>query len=370
MKKIIISLLILSLVIGIVGCKNDAKEQTSAKTNVVYASGFTVETLGSGIKKLTDGENQTFLLVSEGNKVPAGYENIPQIGVPIKKAVILSVTFGALMRPLGVLDSVVGSGTVPDELYIDEMKQGYDSGRIKYVGGGTMGAPDFEAIRLLKPDIVFCSTGYPDWLEYYNKMKSIGLNVVVCNDYLEVDPLARLEWIKFIAAFYEKDQEAENYFTGVVGKINDIHQKIMVSSYLPTVLWTSIFMGTCYVSNGDSYVAKMIDMAGGRYVFNDLPGSGTSSISLEELYARGKMANVFIYASTPPYINSIKEIVDGNPILVDLPTITSGEIYCFQPWYFQISDKPDELVQDLAYIFRPGLFPGYKLKHFMLLPKQ
>jgi iron complex transport system substrate-binding protein len=129
-------------------------------------------------------------------------------------------------------------------------------------------------------------------------------------------------------------------------------------------------MGTCYVSKGESYVAKMIDMAGGEYVFDDLPGSDTVNISLEELYARGKMANVFIYASTPPYINSIKEIVDNNPVLADLPTIVSGEVYCMQPWYFQISDKPDEIVEDLAYIFHPSRFPGYTLKHFMLLPKQ
>jgi iron complex transport system substrate-binding protein len=369
MKKFLAFALVLSLIIGIIGCKNTTKE-TSTTTETVYATGFTIETLANGVKKVTDGENQTLLLVPKGKKPPSGYENLPQVTVPVKSAVILSVTFGALMRPLEVLDSVVGSGTMENELYIEEMKQGYASGQIKYVGGGMMGPPDFEAIQMLKPDIVFCSTGYPDWVEYYNKLKSMDLKVAVCNDYLEIDPLARLEWIKFIGAFYGKDTVAKNYFEGVEEKIDTIRQKTMFSSYLPSVLWASIFMGNCYVSNGDSYVAKMIDMADGYYVFNDLTGSNTSSISLEELYARGKMANVFIYASTPPYINSIKEIVDNNPILADLPTIVAGEVYCFQPWYFQISDRPDEIIQDLAYIFRPGLFPEHKLKHLMLLPKQ
>lgn len=361
--------LVLSLVIGIIGCKSTAKE-TSTETGTVYATGFTIEALANGVKKVTDGENQTLLLVPKGKKPPTGYEDLPQVTVPVKSAVILSVTFGALMRPLEVIDSVVGSGTMENELYIEEMKQRYASGQIKYVGGGTMGAPDFEAIQLLKPDIVFCSTGYPDWVEYYNKLKSMGLKVAVCNDYLETDPLARLEWIKFIAAFYGKDADAQTYFNDVVKKIDEIKNQVMVSSRYASVLWASIFMGNCYVSNGDSYVAKMIDMAGGEYVFKDLPGSGTSSISLEELYARGKTANVFIYASTPPYINSIKEIVDNGPVLADLPVMVSGEVYCFQPWYFQISDKPDEIIQDLAYIFHPSRFPGYKLKHFMLLPKQ
>jgi iron complex transport system substrate-binding protein len=361
--------LILSLVIGVIGCKSTAKE-TSTETGTVYATGFTIEALASGVKKVTDGENQALLLVPKGKKPPAGYENLPQVTVPVKSAVILSVTFGALMRPLEVLDSLVGSGTVESELYIEELKQRYASGQIKYVGGGTMGAPDFEAIQLLKPDIVFCSTGYPDWVEYYNKLQSMGLKVAVCNDYLETDPLARLEWIKFIAAFYGKDEVAKTYFEGVEKKIDDIKIQVMPSSRLASVLWASIFMGNCYVSGGESYVAKMIDMAGGEYVFKDLAGSGASSISLEELYARGKNCNVFIYASTPPYINSIKELVDNNPILADLPTIISGEVYCFQPWYFQISDKPDEIIQDLAFIFHPSRFPEYKLKHFMLLPKQ
>ncbi|MDO9332931.1 MAG: ABC transporter substrate-binding protein [Dehalococcoidales bacterium] len=370
MKKLLTFMLVLSLVIGIIGCKSGTTKETTTTTGAVYATGFTIEILANGVKKVTDGENQTLLLVPKGKKPPAGYENLPQVTVPVKSAVILSVTFGALMRPLEVLDSVVGSGTLADQLYIEEMKQGYDSGRIKYVGGGTMGAPDFEAIQLLKPDIVFCSTGYPDMLEYYNKLKSMGLNVAVCNDYLEADPLARLEWIKFIAAFYGKDAVATTYFEGVEKRIEDIKIQAALSSRLAIVLWASIFMGNCYVSGGESYVAKMIDMAGGEYIFKDLAGSGASSISLEELYARGKNCNVFIYASTPPYINSIKEIVDNGPVLADLPIVKSGTIYCFQPWFYQISDKPDEIVQDLAYIFHPSRFPGYKLKHFMLLPKQ
>lgn len=370
MKRVLTLVVVLCIILGITGCKGETKEEISTGTSIEYASGFSIQILADGIKKITDGEDQTLLLVSEGKEVSNGYESAIQISVPVKKAVILSATFGALMRPLAVIDSVVGSGTLENELYIEELKQGYTSGQITYVGGGTMGAPDFESIQMLKPDIVFCSTGYADWVEYYNKLKSIGLKVAVCNDFLETDPLARLEWIKFIAAFYEKDATADTYFDGVVKKIEDIKTQTMLSSQYTTVIWGSIFMGTCYVSNGDSYVARMIDMAGGEYVFKDLPGSDTSSINLEELYARGKNSAVFIYASTPPYINSIKEIVDNNPVLADLPPIASGTVYCMQPWYFQISDKPDEIIQDLAYIFHPSRFPGYELKHFMLLPKQ
>jgi len=369
MKKFFTLMLALVLIAGVIGCKG-TKKATTAASGAVYATGFTMENLGGGVTKLTDGEKQTFLLMPQGKKAPAGYESVPKISVPVKRAVILSVTFGALMRPLGVLDSLVGSGTVESELYIEELKQRYESGQIKYVGGGAMGAPDFEAIQMLKPEVVFVSTGYPDAVNYYNELKGMGLNTVVVNDYLETDPLARLEWIKVLGAFYGKDKEAESYFSGVEKKIKDLQAKVAASSFSPSVLWTSIFMGTAYVSGGDSYVAKWVKMMGGRYLFDDLKGSGASSISLEELYARGKNTDVFIYASTPPYINSVKEVITNGPILADIPVVRNGTIYCFQPWFYQIADKPDEILQDLAAIFHPALFPGYKLKNFMLLPPQ
>jgi iron complex transport system substrate-binding protein len=367
-KLLTLILAICVLSVMLVGCKADAVNNSSGATELKYATGFTIENIGGGCQKVTDAENQSLILVPQGKKATAGYEKLPFINTPVKRVIILSVTFGALMRPLGVIDSVVGSGTLENELYIDEMKQGYASGRITYVGGGGMGAPDFEAITALKPYVVFCSTGYPDAVKYYEQLKELGITVVVCNDFLETDPLARLEWMKFIAAFYDKQQEAETYFNSIEKKIDDIKTQVMLSSRFASVLWASIFMGNCYVSGGESYVAKMVEMAGGNYIFKDLAGSAASSISLEELYARGKDCNVFIYASTPPYINSIKEIVDNGPVLADLPIIKSGEVYCFQPWFYQISDKPDEIVQDLAYIFHPSRFPGYQLKHFQLLP--
>jgi iron complex transport system substrate-binding protein len=370
-KLITLVLTVCIIAVAVSGCQITLGNKSSGTTELKYATGFTIEEIGGGCEKITDAENQTLILVPQGKKVPTGYENLPRINTPVKKAVILSVTFGALMRPLGVLDSVVGSGTMENELYVDEMKQGYASGTIKYVGGGGMGAPDFEAIRVLNPDIVFCSTGYPDAVEYYNQLKEMGITVAVCNDYLETDPLGRLEWIKFFAAFYNKDKAAESYFASVEKKIDDIKSQVMLSSQSPPgVLWASIFMGSCYVSGGDSYVAKMIDMAGGNYLFNDLKGSGASSISLEELHARGEGCDIFIYASTPPYINSIKEIVDNGPVLADMPVIKNGPVYCFQPWFYQIADKPDEIVQDLAAIFYPSLFPGYRLKNFELLPAE
>jgi len=368
MKRFLSFLAVLVLLVGVAGCKTGDKTAAPVTSSINYATGFTMENLENGVKKLTDGENQTLLLIPAGKQAPAGYDSAVKINIPVEKVVILSVTFGALMRPLGVLDSLVGSGTVESELYIEELKTRYASGQIKYVGAGGMGDPDYEAVRALDPDLVILSTGYPGAVDVFSKLKGMGIKAVVCNDFLENDYLARLEWIKFIAAFYGKDAVANEYFNTVEANIEAINNKMMSLSYSPTVVWASIFMGSVYVSGKDSYIAKGLRNAGAFNAFSELEGSGSVAVNLEELYARGKNAEYFIYASTPPYINSIQEIVDQNPILADLSSIKNGKVYCFQPWYFQIADKPDEIIQDLAFIFHPTLFPGYELKHFILLP--
>ncbi len=45
-----------------------------------------------------------------------------------------------------------------------------------------------------------------------------GLKVVVNSDYLEQDPLGQAEWGKFIAAFYEKEAEADHLFDEMVAR--------------------------------------------------------------------------------------------------------------------------------------------------------
>ena len=240
-----------------------------------------------------------------------------------------------------------------------------EEGRIELVGGG-MGEPDYEKILALKPDIVFMYTGLPTQEKVFEKFKEMGITVAVDNEWLENNPLGRLEWIKFLAAFYDKDEEAKDFFEKVDKRVKEIAFKVSMEKR-PDVLWGSIWRGKCYVPAGDSYVAKMISIAGGNYLFSDLKGTGSANVTLEELYARGKNADVFIYSSFPPYVNSLKDILKGAPILAELKAVKEGKVWCYQPWYYQSLDKTDEIIEDLAAIFHPELYPGHEPGYFVKL---
>jgi len=339
-----------------------------------YATGFKIEHLPKGCKKLTDGEGRTLILVPRGQRSPAGYEDAPKIETPVKKVVIFSTTQAALLRPLGVLDSIAGTTIEKDRWYIDLVKEEMEKGSIAYLGKGR--TPDYEKLQALNPDVVFMWTKSDPQMEaVFQKLNELGIPVAVDNEYLEEHPLGRVEWVKFLAAFYDRDKDAEVLFNQLDEKVKEVVNKVAGAKVNPKVLWGGIhggkYKGKVYVPNGDSYVAKMIAMGGGDYIFKELKGASSSPIGIEEFYARGKDADVFISSTRPiDGATSLEKLCAREEILSGIKPVKEGRIWCFQDWYWDVMDKTDEQIEDLAAIFHPELYPGYELKHFLRLPEK
>lgn len=367
-KVFLVFTLILSLVL-LAGCVKSGTEPVAGGIELKYAKGFEIENLSDGCKKVTDGEGRTLLLVPRGQQPPSEYKNLPVIYTPVKQVVVTSTTQAALLRPINELGSIIGVTTEKDKWYIDELKERLESGKIQLVGSG-MGPLNYDRVVTLKPDIVFIYTGTPGSSETVQKLDELKVPVAVTNSWLEQHPLGRMEWVKFLAAFYEKDQEAQEFFEAAMKKAKKIMEKVEGAKVKPKVLWGNIYQGKVYVPARGSYAAKTIEMAGGDYLFKDLEGTGSSTIALEEFYARGKEADVYVSSTTPNYgINSIAKIIEQGKVLADLKPIKEGKVWCFQPWYYQAVDKTDEMIADLAFIFHPDLFPGARLKYYLKLPE-
>lgn len=365
-RVFLIIVLVLSLALP-VGCSKEKTKAETGSVNLKYAAKFKIENLADHCKKVTDGEGRELLLVPRGQEAPSEYSKLPVINTPVKRVVALSTTQASLLRPLDELGSIVGTNTDKDKWHIDEMKKGLESGKVQLIGSG-MGPIDYDKIVALKPDVVFMSTSSPADVEKLRKLEELRVPVAVDNESHEKDPLGRMEWVKFLAAFYEKEEKADVLFNNVVKKTEEIEKKVAGAKVKPKVLWGILYQGKVYVADGDSYAAKMIEMAGGDYLFKDKKGG--REITLEEFYARGKEADVFMSDTLPQYgTTSIAKITEQGKVLADLKTIKEGKVWCYQPWYYESLDKTDEIIADLGAIFHPDLFPNAELKQFMQLPK-
>ena len=110
------------------------------------------------------------------------------------------------------------------------------------------------------------------------------------------------------------------------------------------------------VRKSNDYVAKMIGMAGGEYVFSDLSDNGNSlatiNLSLEEFYAGAKDADVLIYNSTiEGKIETTEQLLSKCPMLADFKAVQNGNVWCTTQSLFQESMELPDLILDMNRVF-------------------
>lgn len=334
-----------------------------------YTKAFHIEYLENGVKKITDGASRQILLVPRGKKIPMEYKSLPVIYTPINRVLYASVTQVCFLRPFndpGIWKSIIGVTSPSEEWYLNEVKSGLQNGRITFVGDSFK--PNFELIQSIRPELVFVYTGPTGQYGLIKMLEELKIPYVVDNDYLETNPLGRLEWLKFIAAFYNKDIEADSYIKKIAQRVKRLHNKLRPLKK-PKIAWGMIYNGKAFVPGNQSFAAQMITLAGGDNVFADsVNGVSSIEVSMEQFYMKAREADIFIYAVFPAFASSLNAIQVETPLLGEIKAFRSQKVWCLQPWYNQLLDKTDEIIFDLAHIFHPDLNNQYRVKHFKKIP--
>ncbi|PJI09610.1 MULTISPECIES: ABC transporter substrate-binding protein [Clostridium] len=325
-----------------------------------YTKAFSIKYLRGGLKKVTDGNNKVLILVPKGKAVPDEYKNDTIVTTPVTNVLCASTTQGTLLKPLNELGSIKSVTSKENEWEIKDIQNGLKNNSITYVGDNN--SPDYEKISSSKPDMAFLYGGTYGLNNMMKKFDELKINYASDNEYLEENPLGRLEWIKFLSAFYNKEDTAEKYFNDMVKKVHAITKKTS-SLKRPNVAWGIVENGKVYIPEKNSYPAKMIQMAGGNYIFKNFKNE-SGYITLEDFYAKAKDADILIYASTKKYTPSVKSMLTTAPVLKSIKPVKDKKVWCFSEDYYQSIDKTDELIEDLASILHPDSFKGYTVKHY------
>ncbi len=385
--KLLALLLSAAMITGsLVGCGNDQKtpdangeasqisssqssETSSAsvtETKIEYTNAFSIETMENGIKKVKDGENRELILVPKEIEVPSEYADSIVIKTPVERAVFLSSTQVCSLRPLNkdeIFKHVAGvNGGAEQWDAIPQIKQGVTDGSIKNVGGD-MGEPDYELLASINPDIVFVYTGSYPQTDIIEKLKELGINYAVDNEYMEKDYLARMEWAKFILTFFNEDEAANNLMNNVNTNIDNM-KKTIEGLKKPKVVFASEYNGMINVSNSDSWLGNMIKDAGGESVFEGVPDDGLS-LSLEDFIVKANEADIIVYTSTPKWMPNMEALLEKIPQLADCEAVKKGNLWQYTDSFWMGIDRSDIMAEDMAAIFYPEKYEGRELQFFV-----
>ena len=110
--------------------------------------------------------------------------------------------------------------------------------------------------------------------------------------------------------------------------------------------------GTVSVRKSNDYVPKMIDIAGGEYVFRNLKGEDNAASSvnmqMEEFYAKAKDADYIIYNSTiDGELQTIDELLSKSELLADFKAVKNGNVWCTGKNLFQETTGLGTMIEDI-----------------------
>ena len=316
---------------------------------LVYAEGFAVDYFEGGYALIDVRDSARYLVVPENMPVPEGLD--PAIIVlqqPLNNIYLAATSAMALFDSLDSLDAIRLSGTQKDGWYIENAVKAMENGDMLFAG--KYSEPDFEMLLTEGCDLAIESMMISHSPKVKEMIELLGIPVFIDRSSYESHPLGRTEWIRLYAVLMDKEEEAEAFFAQQAQIVEDLKGfentgKTVAFFYIHTD-------GSAVVRSTADYVPGMIEIAGGKYVFEELldPESDRSSISIsmEEFYNAAVDADYLIYNATiDAPISSVDELLAKSSLFADFKAVQEGNVWCTGKYLYQATDIVGSLITDI-----------------------
>ena len=313
-----------------------------------YATQFAVDYYQDDYAVITIAQEGSYLVVPEGKEVPEGLDKeIKVLQQPLDHVYLVATSSMDLFRAIDGIGNITLSGTDANGWYIEEAKEAMENGNIQYAG--KYSAPDYELILANGCDLAIESTMIYHSPDVREKLEGFDIPVLVEHSSYESDPLGRMEWLKLYAVLLDKEEEADAYFQSQTDMLTDV---LGAENTEKTVAFFSINSnGYVTVRKTGDYISKMIELAGGRYIFQNLGDDNalsTMNMQMEDFYAGACDADYIIYNSAiESELHSLDELLEKSSLLADFKAVKEGNVWCTEKSLFQETTGIATMISDM-----------------------
>lgn len=296
-----------------------------------YAENFKVDYYEGGYTLLTITMDGTqFLIVPENGEVPQTLDKeIVVLRRPIKDIYLVASSAMDIFSELNGLDSIAFSGQKEDGWFIEAAREEMHKGNILYAG--KYSKPDYELLVSNHCALAIENMMISHSPEVVENLENFGIPVMIEYSSYESHPLGRVEWVKFYGALLGKEEEAERIFADQAAIFERVSASERTDKTVAFFFITS--NGMVQVRQSSDYVPKMIELAGGSYIFQNLGDPetkrSTMNMQVEEFYASAKDADFLIYnSSIDGGVSNVEELLDKCGLLADFKAVENGNVWC------------------------------------------
>ena len=329
--------------------ENSAEFVYESSMELKYAENFSIDYYTGGYKLLTVMDGTKLLVVPEGKAVPENLEEDMYImRQPVENLYLVATAAMDMFDSLDAVDTIRLSGQKEGNWYIESANEAMADGKMLYAG--KYNKPDYELIVSENCSLAIENMMISHSPEVIEMMEDFGIPVMIEYSSYESHPLGRVEWIKFFGALLGKEAEAEEAFEKQVAILEKVTADEKTDQTVAFFFITS--NGLVQVRQSSDYVPKMIELAGGKYIFENLgnPESSRSTMNMqvEEFYNSAKDVDFIIYnSSIDGGVNSIEELLDKCAVLEDFKAVQNGNVWCTTNDMYQQSMSIGYLIEDI-----------------------
>lgn len=341
---------LLFLFLALVACNEaPALHVTKGRSHVKFAEFFDIRINNRDtvliIKNPDSSISEQFLLTRDSSKQKKDHRTLL---VGKHRILAGSSTFIGMMSKLSMENEICG---VLNKAYLanKQLIKGIESGEVIEVG--SIENLPLEKVIENKIDLILYS-GFGNPISNEEKLEKLGINCLPIYDWKEKDPLGEAEWILLYGFLSGKEDLAFHYLTELETNYNKLIRKTWKTQ--PTILAGNIYGDVWNTPTGESYVARMMKDAGGKYIFSNSTGTGSLLLSIEEVIVRSDSADIWI---NPGY-HTKSELLNVNPKAAYIKAFKSNNVFCYSHdmnrFWEMSAIEPDKMLSDQIKIFHGG----------------
>lgn len=245
---------------------------------------------------------------------------IPSQKLPFKTVMLLNSSLIGFFSELNLENKITGVSS-PEYVFSEKIHQLIKENKIQNIGNEQK--YNIEKILANKPDVIF--TNYvPNFANTYDILKKNGIEVIFLDEFLEQNPLEKSKYLLLFGKLFGMEEKAEKAYQNIENNYKKIQTLSKNSKSESLVLCNEMYGSQWFLPGGDSFVAKLINDAGGNYILKDNKESSSVPLSFEEVFVKAKKANYWINIS--PHKNK-KELLTMNPNYSKMGAFNSGKLY-------------------------------------------
>lgn len=236
-----------------------------------------------------------------------------------ERVVCMSTSHIAMIELLGRSESIVG---VSGKQYI--MSEAI-AGNPKVKDVGYDSSLDYEALVVLRPDVVLLYGVSAENTALTAKLRELHLPYLYLGDYTEQSPLGKAEWLVAVAEIMGCRTEGEQMFSEIVERYNAVRDSVVRSANSPKVMFNTPYQEVWYMPSDDSYMVQLLEDAGGTYIYKGRnKTAGSVGISLEEAYMLVSKADLWLNVGQ---CNTLDELRQSAPHFARCAVVERGDVY-------------------------------------------